>query len=284
HSPTCWATSATDCRTPPRRYRSGPRRPPAGFRPSRWQSINNVRQSAVKIFALCVCPLMPGLRAKKGGGTYEDDFDDGFRSRVQSDHGAVLFRSGPVVLPDGAQHGPHRRCDLISGFGLAERAARVRSVGSRNRRDSALPSSPRALFAALTLAAFAAFGTFSLPHSALADSALAALVAKPVSLPDMALGPANAPVNIVEYSSLTCPHCADFAENVFPMLKSKYIDTGKVHFVSREFPLEIKAAGASMLARCAANGDAPQYFDAIGMLFKQQQALVEHTTETLKAV
>jgi protein-disulfide isomerase len=147
-----------------------------------------------------------------------------------------------------------------------------------------LPSFPRALLVALTVAAFDAFGTISLPCPALADSALAALVAKPVALPDMALGPANAPVNIVEYSSLTCPHCADFAENVFPMLQSKYIDTGKVRFVSREFPLEIKAVGASMLARCVANENAPRYFEAIGMLFKQRQELVEHTTDALKAV
>jgi len=144
-----------------------------------------------------------------------------------------------------------------------------------------LPRFLRALLVALTVAAF---GTTSLPSPAPADGALAALVAKPVSLPDMALGPANAPVAIVEYSSLTCPHCADFAENVFPMLRSKYIDSGKVRFVSREFPLELKAAGASMLARCAANGDAQKYFDAIAMLFKQQQTLVEHTTDTLKAV
>jgi protein-disulfide isomerase len=141
----------------------------------------------------------------------------------------------------------------------------------------------RALLAALILTTLEAFGAFS-PRPALADNALAALVAKPVSLPDMALGPANAPVTIVEYSSLTCPHCAAFSENVFPMLQSKYIDTGKVRFVSREFPLDIKAAGASMLARCAANSDAQKYFDAIGMLFKQQQVLVENTTDTLKAV
>jgi len=67
-------------------------------------------------------------------------------------------------------------------------------------------------------------------------------------------------------------------------VQSKYIDTGKIRFVSREFPLEIKAAGAAMLARCAANGDAQKYFEATAMLFKQQQALVEHTTDTLKAV
>lgn len=116
------------------------------------------------------------------------------------------------------------------------------------------------------------------------ESAAAALVARPLSLPDMVLGHAKAPITIVEYSSLTCPHCADFEENVFPMLQSKYIETGKVRFVSREFPLDIKAAAASMLARCAANGDAPKYFEATTMLFKQQAPLMERTTDTLKAV
>jgi len=112
----------------------------------------------------------------------------------------------------------------------------------------------------------------------------ATLAAKPVSLPDMALGQSKAPITIIEYSSLTCPHCADFEENVLPMLQTKYIDTGKVRFVSREFPLDIQAAAASMLARCAANGDAPKYFEATTMLFKQQRPLMERTTDTLKAV
>ena len=147
-----------------------------------------------------------------------------------------------------------------------------------------MPLFRRAIAVALALAALDAFGTFSLSRPALADNATASLVAKPVALPDMAIGSAKAPVTIVEYSSMTCPHCAAFAENVFPMLQSKYIDTGKVRFVSREFPLDIKAAGASMLARCAANGDAQKYFDAVAMLFKQQQELVENTTDTLKAV
>src|SRR5258708_37989512 len=100
----------------------------------------------------------------------------------------------------------------------------------------------------------------------------------------MALGQTRAPITIVEFSSLTCPHCADFAENVFPMLQSKYIDTGKARFVSREFPLDIKAAAASMLARCAADGDAPKYFEASTMLFKAQGPLMERTTDTLTAV
>ena len=148
-------------------------------------------------------------------------------------------------------------------------------------------SIPRALLATLRLAALMtllAVATVPLAGAARAQGEAAALVAKPVSLPDMALGQAKAPITIVEYSSLTCPHCADFEENVFPMLQSKYIDTGKVRFVSREFPLDIKAAAASMLARCAANGDAPKYFEATTLLFKQQGPLMEHTTETLKAV
>jgi protein-disulfide isomerase len=124
-----------------------------------------------------------------------------------------------------------------------------------------------------------------LPTAAFADTTVKPEeLNQPGPLGDVVLGAGDAKVTIIEYASMTCPHCAEFHKTVFPVLKSKYIDTGKVRFVSREFPLEIKAAGASMLARCAASGDAQKYFDAIGMLFKEQQALVEHTTDTLKAV
>jgi protein-disulfide isomerase len=71
------------------------------------------------------------------------------------------------------------------------------------------------------------------------------LAIEPVSLPDMALGPRNAPVTIVDYSSMTCSHCAAFMTGVFPSLRSKYIDRGRVRFVFREFPLDVKAAAAS---------------------------------------
>jgi protein-disulfide isomerase len=117
-----------------------------------------------------------------------------------------------------------------------------------------------------------------------AQSATAALLPKPMSLPDVALGPARAPVNIVEYASMTCLHCAAFAQNVFPMLRSKYIDTGKVHFVFREFPLDIKAAAASMLTRCIASDDAGKYFATIELLFKQQDHLMAQTKDTLKLI
>jgi protein-disulfide isomerase len=139
----------------------------------------------------------------------------------------------------------------------------------------------------LSLVGLAALVVFAPPHligEAMAQRATAALVAKPVSLPDMALGPARAPVTITEYASMTCPHCAAFEENVFPMLRSKYIDTGKVRFVFREFPIDIKAAAASMLARCIANDDAGKFFDAIDTLFKQQDRLMAETKDTLKLI
>jgi protein-disulfide isomerase len=150
----------------------------------------------------------------------------------------------------------------------------------------------RTFATALTLAGLAVPAGLSPLHlidgamaqEATTQSAAAALVARPVSLPDMALGSANAPVTIVEYASMSCPHCAAFGQNVFPMLKSKFIDAGKVRFVFREFPLEIKAAAASMLARCIAGNDALKYFDAIEQLFKAQDLLMEHTTDTLKAI
>jgi len=145
----------------------------------------------------------------------------------------------------------------------------------------------RALATALSLVGLAALVVFAPSHligEAMAQRATAALVAKPVSLPDMALGPAKAPVTITEYASMTCPHCAAFEENVFPMLRSKYIDTGKVRFVFREFPIDIKAAAASMLARCIANDDAGKFFDAIDTLFKQQDRLMAETKDTLKLI
>lgn len=68
---------------------------------------------------------------------------------------------------------------------------------------------------------------------------------------DRILGNPNAPVTIVEYASMTCPHCAHFAAEVLPELEKKWIDTGKVKLVLRDFPLDGEAVRASMLARCA---------------------------------
>ncbi len=144
----------------------------------------------------------------------------------------------------------------------------------------------RAFTAALSLTGLgllAGFSPLRLITDAMAQSATD--VAKPVSLPDMAIGPANATVTITEFASMTCPHCAAFTEKVFPKIKTEFIDTGKIRFIFREFPLDIKAAAGSMLARCIAKDDAPKYFAVIDLLFKQQEAwVVKNTTETLTRI
>ena len=139
-----------------------------------------------------------------------------------------------------------------------------------------------AVFVCVLLAApFLAMASLPLASTARAQSAIAAAVAKPVSLPDIVIGSPTAPITITEYASMSCPHCAAFGENVFPMLRSKYIDTGKVRFVFREFPLDIKAAAASMLARCIARDDPEKYLGAVEILFKQQDRLMAQTKDTL---
>ena len=141
----------------------------------------------------------------------------------------------------------------------------------------------RAFTAALSLTGLGLLSGFS-PLRLIADAMAqsAADVAKPGSLPDMALGPANAAVTITEYASMTCQHCAAFTEQVSPKIKSEYIDTNKIRFVFREFPLDIKAAAGSMLARCIAKDDAGKYFAVVDMLFRQQNEWVlKNTTETL---
>src|SRR6201982_1221212 len=116
------------------------------------------------------------------------------------------------------------------------------------------------------LAALAGFSPLRCISPAFAQSATD--VAKPVSLPDMVLGPADAKVTITEFASMTCPHCAAFNAETYPKIKAAYIDTGKVRYIFREFPLDIKAAAGSMLARCIANGGAPKYFAVTAMLFR----------------
>jgi protein-disulfide isomerase len=135
----------------------------------------------------------------------------------------------------------------------------------------------RAFNTALSLTGLTAVAGLSPWHfvsEAMAQSQIAADLAKPPSLPDMALGPKDAAVTIVEYASMTCPHCAAFTEQVFPKIKEAYIDTNKIRFVFREFPLDIKAAAGSMLARCIAKDDPQKYFAAIHTLFKQQETWV----------
>ena len=99
-------------------------------------------------------------------------------------------------------------------------------------------------------------------------SGAAAELLVPGPLGEQEVGSATAPVTIIEYASMTCPHCAQFHETVYPELKKTYIDTGKVRFIFREFPLDPLAAAGFMLARC---GDKDKYFPMIETLFAQQK-------------
>jgi protein-disulfide isomerase len=87
-------------------------------------------------------------------------------------------------------------------------------------------------------------------------------------LGDVALGPADAKVTIIEYASLTCSHCAAFHKDTYPVLKQRYIDTGQVRFILREFPLDPLATAGFMLARC--EGEA-KYYPITDLLFSQQK-------------
>ena len=139
--------------------------------------------------------------------------------------------------------------------------------------------------AAATLMFAAAGGTALLPSfPAQAQEAvpMPELMA-PQALPDLALGDTKAPVTIVEYASMTCPHCAHFSETTFPELKKRYIDAGQVRYILREFPLDPLAAAGFMLARCAGDPggdgtggkDPGKYYAMVDTLFRQQEVWVK---------
>ncbi len=97
----------------------------------------------------------------------------------------------------------------------------------------------------------------------------------PVSGPvyrEFVLGKPTAKVTVIEYASLTCPHCAHFAQDNFPTLKKDYIDTGKIKFIYRDFPLDGLAMGAALLARCVP-GD--RGFTMIELLFQNQLTWIQ---------
>jgi protein-disulfide isomerase len=123
--------------------------------------------------------------------------------------------------------------------------------------------------------------TFLLRRSVLAFAAVAALAATPASAADLigaretAMGNPNAKVKMIEYASIVCSHCGQFAREVFPAFKRKYIDSGQVYFIFREFPTQpVDLAIAGFLtARCAGPD---KYFDVIEALFAGQPALFEN--------
>jgi protein-disulfide isomerase len=100
---------------------------------------------------------------------------------------------------------------------------------------------------------------------------------------DIMIGSDKAPVTVIEYASMTCPHCAHFEETTLPELKKRYIDTGKVRYVMREFPLDALAAAGFMLARCAGPD---KYETVVETLFAKQAdwAMVQKPIPPLMAI
>ena len=133
----------------------------------------------------------------------------------------------------------------------------------------------------LGTAAAAAFIATSLP--ALAQNVSVQDLSVQGPLGDVALGPETAKVNIVEYASLTCSHCATFHKETWPELKKRYIDTGKVRFTLREFPLDPLATAGFMLARCDGNA---KYYPVSDLLFDQQRnwAFTDKPLDALRAM
>ncbi|EFO34429.1 dsba oxidoreductase [Roseibium sp. TrichSKD4] len=125
----------------------------------------------------------------------------------------------------------------------------------------------RRTFLKTSAAMTAAAGLVGAPALAFAESVDIDELLTPGPLGDKVLGSEDAPVTIVEYASMTCGHCANFHKRTYPELKKQYIETGKVKFIFREFPLDPVAAAAFMLARSA---PADKYFDIIDTMFENQ--------------
>ncbi|NQV46553.1 MAG: DsbA family protein [Rhodospirillaceae bacterium] len=100
-----------------------------------------------------------------------------------------------------------------------------------------------------------------------ASPVLAGVAPLSESTAEMVIGSPDAPVTMIEYASLTCPHCAAFHTETLPKIKKAYVDTGKVRIIYRDFPLGSLAMGAAMLARCSGTKN---YFTMLGALFASQ--------------
>jgi protein-disulfide isomerase len=130
------------------------------------------------------------------------------------------------------------------------------------------------------LLAAAGFSPLDLIRDAFAQDANPAELAKPLPLGDVVLGAKESPVTIIEYASMSCGYCAEFHKTIYPKIKAEYIDTNKVRFIFREFPLDLKAAAGSMLARCVGQDDPNRYHAVVDILFNTQNDWVVGETST----
>jgi protein-disulfide isomerase len=137
--------------------------------------------------------------------------------------------------------------------------------------------------AVVVVAAAGIYYVVSRPDSVLPAGANAAAPTElmvPGPLGEMALGDPKAPGVVIEYMSMTCPHCQRFHSDVYPEFKKKYVDTGKVYFILREYPLDPLASAAIVLARCAPK---ERFFPLVDLMFDHQSewAFVPNPAEAL---
>jgi protein-disulfide isomerase len=191
----------------------------------------------------------------------------------------MLNAAAPVSNAVGAL----RRCIFPADF------LNARGYGMLHSQDTLSGSKPLILFRRAFLAA--AFATVLLAisgatpiSSAFAEDVSAADLAAPSASGDMTQGPKDAPVTIIEYASMSCPHCAHWFETVYPRVKSGYIDTGKVRYIFREFPHNFQGAAGSMLARCIGKDDPQKYFGAVDVLFRTQDSWLSDPVNGLKRI
>jgi protein-disulfide isomerase len=145
--------------------------------------------------------------------------------------------------------------------------------------ETAMPTRRR-FVQGLTFAAAAASSLAGHNGAALAQTISPLELGVQGPLGDVVLGNPDAKATVIEYASLTCSHCANFHEKVWPQLKAKYIDTGKIRFILREFPLDPLATAGFMLARCLGN---EKYYPVVDLLFSTQKtwAFSEKPVEAL---
>lgn len=117
-------------------------------------------------------------------------------------------------------------------------------------------------------------------NPATAQNTLAARLLVSGPLPEKVFGAADAPVTVIEYASLTCHHCMNFHIRTWPAFKAKYVDTGKVRFIAREFPLDPLSTAGFMLARCS---DDAKWYAIVDMLYKTQEGWA-HSPKPLDAL
>jgi protein-disulfide isomerase len=170
-------------------------------------------------------------------------------------HDTVLdfFTGSPACAqpPATAQPPPPSRFSRASGLNISRRVLLGRTAT-----------------AMLSGALLAVAGGQSFSPAARAQTINGLDLADPGPFPDRVLGSPAAPVTIIEYASMTCIHCAMFAIETFPELKARFIDTGKVRYIVREFPIDGLAVVASMLMRSAEEG---KYYDIMDELMRQQK-------------